>query len=50
MIITIDANILVALFDDKSFDKGFIKPIQRILSVRKWNAYETTNLEDLFGY
>lgn len=31
------------------FDKGFIKPIQRILSVRKWNAYETTNLEDLFG-
>ena len=25
MIITIDANILVALFDDKSFDKGFIK-------------------------
>ena len=25
MIITIDANILIALFDDKSFDKGFIK-------------------------
>ncbi len=25
MIITIDANILIALFDDKTFDKGFIK-------------------------
>lgn len=25
MIITIDANILIALFDDKSFDKGFIR-------------------------
>jgi len=25
MIITIDANILIALFDDKAFDKGFIQ-------------------------